>query len=323
LAQGTRCVLRRCCPPQTPNSMYTDEEELDEEELEFSYQEACNEAVELAQELRAAKIEAQQLRLRLKAEGGKPVGIANATAQNVPVALPGVEVAVQEQRMQGICDMFQWIADNVDLSHTEVLDVNCEVPVGGRTVLLQKIAQWSLPSVASKRLRVSVPIEHQEEIAGLLRTAKSTGRVGPPELRRKLAATWELVPGELSTPTQTCAEPAVLLAHHMSSRGILVATWPTREALKAFALLYVPEGSVPSVGERVEALYEGTWYLGTVQALDDSGKAVVKCDVDEEGTFTVIPLSQVRRLSAESQSPDDDGASETPAAATAAPRCLL
>jgi len=141
------------------------------------------------------------------------------------------------------------------------------------------------------------------------------------ELLQRLADTWELVPGELSTPTQTCAEPAVLLAHRTSSRGILVATWPTQEALKAFALMFAPDGWIPSVGERVEALYEGAWYAGTLEALDATGKAIVKCDVDEPGIFTVVPLSQVRNPATGRLSPNGDSAGAITAAATTVPAC--
>lgn len=284
-----------------------------DEELELSYEEACDEAAELAQELRATKLEAQRLRLRLLA-AGRASRISGSCVQTAHPKMPAVEPEALTQTVQGIRDMFQWIANHVDLSRPpEVLDVGCEVPVGGRNVHLQRVVQWPLSFASSeRRLKVSVPIEYEDEIAGLLKTAKSVGQLGP-RMVQQLAESWELVPGELSTPTQSCAEPAVLLAHRGSSRGILVASWPTQEALEAFALLNTLEGAVPSIGERVEALYEGAWYLGTLEALDANGKAVVKCDVDDPGVFTVVPLKQVRK--------PPPAKSSTSQSAIAAPAC--
>jgi len=286
-----------------------DNEDTNEDDLELQYEEACNETAELERELRAAKLEAQQLRLRLAAAQTSKIG---SDVHKAPVVLPGVENELQAQRIQGVHDMFKWIAEHVDLSHTDTLDVGCEVPIGGRTVHLERVVQWALPSAPSKRLKLSVPVEHQDEIVGLLKTVKSTGRLGPPSFVQQLADTWELVPGELSTPSQPCAEAAVLLAHRTSSKGILVATWPTHESLKAFALMFASDGFTPSAGQRVEVFYEGYWFAGTFETMDTTGQAVVKCDVDDPGIFTVVPLHQVRSLSARGTSPDEN---RVPAAA--------
>lgn len=274
------------------------EQEEDEEELKLCYEEACNEAVELAQQLRAAKLEAEQLRIRLKASGLDKAPVTGVLAQSSVPTPPSVEDSILEQRMRGIHDMFKWIAEHIDLSHVDIFDVGCEVPISGRSFRLQKVAQWSLPTAPGKRLKLSVPIEHQDEVVQVLQKAKSTGQLGNRQELQRLASAWELVPGELQLPMGAISstEPAVLLANRVSSRGILVATWPTREALEAFAILHTQDGRLPIPGQRVEALFEGTWYVGTLETMDITGKATIKCDVDEPGVFTIVPLNQVRKI---------------------------
>mmetsp|Transcript_85719 Transcript_85719/g.135371 ORF Transcript_85719/g.135371 Transcript_85719/m.135371 type:complete len:127 (-) Transcript_85719:202-582(-) len=50
----------------------------EEEDLQIEYEEKCNEVVELHQELRAAQLEAQRLRLRLQAAGIKSTVVFGA-----------------------------------------------------------------------------------------------------------------------------------------------------------------------------------------------------------------------------------------------------
>jgi hypothetical protein len=128
--------------------------DAEDEELQLEYEEACNEVVDLERELRAAKLQAQQLRLRLQAVGVKAKDITGA--QNVPVVMPEVERKIVDRRRQGIRDVFQWVADHACLSEIDFLTVDCEVPMGERLVQLREVAQWSLPSAPGKRLKVTV-----------------------------------------------------------------------------------------------------------------------------------------------------------------------
>eukprot|EP00927_Polykrikos_kofoidii_P072590 TRINITY_DN68694_c0_g1_i1.p1 TRINITY_DN68694_c0_g1~~TRINITY_DN68694_c0_g1_i1.p1 ORF type:complete len:371 (+),score=86.79 TRINITY_DN68694_c0_g1_i1:182-1294(+) len=282
----------------------SDDEEIDEDELRADYEEKCNDVVELKAELRAAKIEAQGLRLRLQAAAKKGGDGALAGAGGAgPVGMPAATLAAppppQQMPGQEMRPTISWLAEHVALDQPpEMLDVGFEVPIGGRTVLLPKVAQWplTLPPPAS-RLRLSVPVEEHEAVASFLGAAKARSNNPEPQALAAFAAHWELVPGELTTATHARPEPAVALAHRFSANGILIATWPTREALDAFRALHSTDGEVPSVGDRVEVEFEGSWYAGVLATIDTVGKASVQCDADEQGVFTLAPLHRIKLLS--------------------------
>lgn len=274
--------------------MAAEEEVVDEEELELEYDELCNEVCELTSELRASAIEAQQMRMRLQAVLRKGGG----DARPGPAVLPGAgSLQVQDQQLEDMHNLIRWLAEHVDFQTREVLDVGFEVPIGGRTVQLLRIVQWPLASAFGGQLRLSAPVEHHEALAQLLAAAKARGSVAP-EVLRAFTAEWDLVAGELLAATQLTAEPSVLLAHRRSPQGILVARWPTRDALEAFHALHSAGVEVPRVGDRVEVEYEGSWYSGTLHSVDSDGKAGVKCDVDAPGVLTVTPLHRLRRITA-------------------------
>lgn len=115
---------------------------------------------------------------------------------------------------------------------------------------------------------------------------------------RAFAAAWDLSAGELALATSGRPEPAVLLAKPHSIQGILIASWPTKEALDAFHLLSMASsgrGGPLRVGERVEVVYAGAWSSGVLKSIDASGKAGVQCDMDASGVLTLASLCDVRR----------------------------
>ncbi|CAE7278075.1 unnamed protein product [Symbiodinium natans] len=263
---------------------------LDSLDLQLDYEEACNEAtvVDLLAELRASTLEVQQLSLRLKACRGT----------KAPFALPALPPA-EEPRARDLRQLFEWLAETVDLSSPEILDVGFEVPIGGRTVHLHRVVQWQL--TAPSGLKLTAPIQHQDALGQLLAAARATGKVDSGALLHFWGA-WDLIAGELTTAAHPNPEPSVLLAHRASTEGILVASWPTREALQAAVyaapvyaapVVYAP---APQPGERVEVEYEGQRYVGILYGVDH-GMATVRCDADPPGVMTVAPLSHVRRLS--------------------------
>mmetsp|Transcript_31112 Transcript_31112/g.90760 ORF Transcript_31112/g.90760 Transcript_31112/m.90760 type:complete len:490 (+) Transcript_31112:140-1609(+) len=372
------------------------ESSYDEEELEWEYEEAVNEVVDLQAELRAAEAETKQLRMRLQAatsqsaRTGRPAG--PALGPGALAALPAAHSGAEQRRIADVRTLLEWLAQHVQLGPehpAEVLDVGFEVPIAGRTVHLRKVAQWAMPTAPGGRLRLSVPVEHQESVAQLIAYVKACGGRADPEASRRFAAVWDLVPGELATgpgsivgaattvpavgvapfanssesasahavcggddaagPTLasggtvaigTCRrvaafapcspEPSVLLAHRGCTQGILVANWPTKEALETFtatssgagragavAQPNAPRASATSmvvkeavaadlasggsvtwtVGSRVEVEYEGRWYSGTFHGIDGEGKATIRCDTDPDGVLTVAPLCRIRPLS--------------------------
>lgn len=263
------------------------EQECDEEELEMEYNDMCDEVVNLQAELRACKIETQQMRLRLQALKHKQSGPAVMPA-------PGT-LLLEDRRVQELGRVFAWLAEQIAFERLEILDVGFEVPLCGRTVQMFRVAQWRLPSAFGGQLRLSVPIEHHVEMAAMLNSAKMHGAV-PPNTLRSFASTWDLVAGDMLVPTSVLAEPSLLFANRGSSQGILVARWPTQEVLQAYYALQEAGGQALRIGDRIELDFEGHWYTGIIQAIDGTGMASVKCDVDAPGVFTVTPLERLRRL---------------------------
>lgn len=265
--------------------------ESDYEDALLDYDEACDEVVELQSELRAEKIEVQKLLVRLKAAYKGSAQSASSTSRS-PSSMPAVGFVVEEQKAEEFRRLFLWLAEHADLENPQELDVGFEVPIGGRTVHLQKVVQWPLPSAPGGKLLVTAPIEHKEPLGHLLATTRASREVSSDAILHFLAG-WDLIAGELTTAAHVRAVPSVLLSERTSTQGILVANWPTREALRVFNTL-CPHA--PRLGERVQVNYEGTWYTGQLQAVDANGLASVRCDADAPGVLTVTPLSHVCRL---------------------------
>lgn len=266
-------------------------DDCDEDELQLLYDESCDQLVDLQRELRVAELDVQQLQLRHCAARKSKLGTAESAR------CPGSKTS-DDQKLVDLSRFFIWLSENVAIDDPpEIFDVGFSVPVGGRTVHLRRVAQWPLQS-NSRGLQLSIPVDHQDEIVRILSTARAA--VTPTaaldiDVVHQLASTWDLVPGELRIAAASRPEPAVLLAHRSSRQGILVASWPTPEALEAFHTCTA--GEAPRVGDRVEVEYDGQWFIGVLHSIDASGKGSVKCDVDDPGVLTLAPLSSLRRPS--------------------------
>eukprot|EP00930_Biecheleria_cincta_P063618 TRINITY_DN4915_c0_g1_i2.p1 TRINITY_DN4915_c0_g1~~TRINITY_DN4915_c0_g1_i2.p1 ORF type:complete len:371 (-),score=67.25 TRINITY_DN4915_c0_g1_i2:51-1163(-) len=282
----------------------------DYEDVLLDYDEACDEVVELQAELRAEKIEVQKLQVRLKAAYSGSAQSASSTSRSPP-SLPAVGFVVEEQKAAELRRLFLWLAEHADLESSHELDVGFEVPIGGRTVHLQRVVQWRLPGAPGGQLLVTAPIAHKEPLGHLLATTRARGEVSADAILHFLAG-WDLIAGELTTAAHVRPEPSVLLSERTSTQGILVASWPTREALQVFHTI-CPHA--PRLGERVQVNYEGTWYTGQLQAVDGNGLASVRCDADEPGVLTVTPLSHVRRLGSQEAAFAGDGIAVVPTTA--------
>ncbi|CAK0800219.1 unnamed protein product [Prorocentrum cordatum] len=310
-------VAPEICAPVDP---------MDEAELQAQHDEACDEVAELAGELRAVQLEAQQLRQRLQAAARSHGGVPAPTALPAAGSAPAAE---EERQASDLRRLIEWLARHADLARPELLDVGFEVPIGGRTVHLQRVVQWPLTTAPSGgRLRLTAPAELQDRLGSLLAAARTEGHAQASELKA-MAAAWDLVSGELAPAGRAVPEPSVLLAERGSDRGILVATWPTSEALLALpakSSTAIPrlgpsrgpctpdaplplaaasppqhggEWGAPLPGDRVEVEYEGRWYAGVLHAVGGEGKASVRCDVDAPGVLTVAPIYRVRQLGAD------------------------
>lgn len=275
--------------------MIEQEIDVDEEELELDYNEMCDDVVDLKNELKAAKIEAMQLHLRLKAAIAKSPDAAATVMPRMPA------VAVKDQRLEDIEKFLMFLAKDVCLDQETELQVGLSVTVANRTAQMQRVVQWPIFMAGSaerpvpRRLELSAPIECAPSLKALLATTKAEGKVDPEQLQIA-AATWDLVAGDLETVTQKALEPVAMLAHRSMQLGILVASWPTPAALEAFQAVFSVDGEPFQAGQRVEVEYNGTCFVGTLHSVTANGKAVVHCDVDRPDVLTLSPIHQVRHL---------------------------
>jgi hypothetical protein len=263
--------------------------DVDEETLQLDYDEICDEVVELQNELKAAKMEGAQLKMRLKAAGASGARTASTA---VPSSFPSLAPA--EPHLKELENFVMWLAEHVSLSQEIIMDINLEVPISGHVIIMERIVQWPLTFPLGKKLRLTAPIEVREQMHELLNSAKAQGKVSPESLHT-LATHWNLVPGDLETITQKAPEPVVMLAHKLSHLGILVASWPTIGALEAFRALCSVDGEPFQLGQRVEVEYDGQWYVGTLHSLTATGKASVCCDLDGPSVLTIAPVYRVRK----------------------------
>lgn len=259
--------------------------EYDADEMQEEIDEKCNELVELQNDFRATQLEAQQLRMRLK--GVLPL------AGSI-IVLPGSDVTEEERRAVEMESFFEWLAASLDISDSEEIEVGLQVPMQGRQILLGKVRQWH-SSVGS--LRLSVPTEFSEEVLSVFKLAAGGETEG--SLGRHLANSWELLPTVIVVAGQQ--EPAVLLLRRGEKRGaekgMLVASWPTREHVESEIAAADMDTNELSIGMRVEVEFEGQWYCGIVHAVDvDAGRASIICDVDAPGVVTRAPVASLRPI---------------------------
>jgi hypothetical protein len=262
------------------------DEELDAEELQLDYDEKCDEVVDLQRELRAAKLEGQQLQLRLTAQNNKAPA---AQVQKMPVVAP-VDPKYAEME-----NFIRWLGQHACLDRAEEFDVDLEVPIGSHSVHMHRVVQWPLTFKTRRHLKLTAPIEFKQDLQELLTLARSHNGALDTQVLHSWVNSWDLVPGDLETATQKDKEQVVLLVHRSSKEGILVASWPTVGALEAFRALCSTDGEPFTVGERVEVEFDGKWYAGILRSLTITGKATVSCDIDEPGVLTFAPVYRLRR----------------------------
>lgn len=261
---------------------------IDEEDLQLELEEAQNEVVELHNELRASKIERDRLQACLRVE-----------EKNRTIAwMPGTSLSSQARQVADLRKLVDFLALHVNFSLPENLEVGHELPCEGRKVRLASMIQWPL---GRWRLRLSAPMEHAGEVEELVAAAR-TGRVEAAGLER-FAAEWSFSSMQLQHGVGSWPEPTVVLARRdASDLAIIVGPWPTKEALaRALTARRAADRAAgrPLPGERVEVELDGKWLPGTLQTLDITGKAFIRCDDHTEGVLTVAPITYVRRLPAE------------------------
>eukprot|EP00416_Gambierdiscus_australes_P025538 CAMPEP_0171068216 /NCGR_PEP_ID=MMETSP0766_2-20121228/8438_1 /TAXON_ID=439317 /ORGANISM="Gambierdiscus australes, Strain CAWD 149" /LENGTH=375 /DNA_ID=CAMNT_0011524507 /DNA_START=41 /DNA_END=1166 /DNA_ORIENTATION=+ len=191
------------------------------------------EAAFLQDQIQRARLDAQQLRLHLQA-----VGVAHPSL--LPESVHAGSGNPEPQQLSELRSLLHWLAESVDLSHHVVFDCGGEVMVGGRRVLLQRMATWQLsgsPLSATKgcgggdpsRLKLSVPLELHGEISRMLSSARARGGHLDEATVQRLADSWDIVGTEVVSAAMGCPEPAIFLVHKESAQAITITQWPSVE----------------------------------------------------------------------------------------------
>lgn len=271
-----------------------------------------HEALLIRQQIQLRQLESQQLRLRLKAAGIFQASFVPALLQ----AGAGSPLEAARFEMQ---QLLQWLVDTVDLSQQLIFECGQnegEVLVGGRHVLLARMAMWPL---AVTNLKLSVPCELQADIAQLFIESRARGKLDPAAVSA-FSEAWDILGAEVHSAAGR--DPAIFLVHRTTNQAVVVAQWPSVEMHgrptkppafdpeKHFGRLFAeaevsekhcekkfaPHSETDprlSRGDRVEVEYQGRWFAGVLQWVDGD-VANVKCDVDSPGVMTVAPLTNVR-----------------------------
>lgn len=304
------------------------------EALKVKYEEKCQQEADLLAQLRAARLDVQQLGIKSEAAGVS----RSLVPDNLRVGGRGSDLRCFELQ-----SLLRWVSDHVDIAKHSILDVGYEVSIAGRQVSLRRTVQWRLN--LPEDLKLSVPVELYAEVVEVLQASRARGAASE-ACARRLAESWEIVVAEIVPAGAARAEPAVFLVHVKKPQAMLVATWPSSPAvapprapldltehfgaavpapLGAGAAVAprarwpatpnwpasrrAPEqrvleadpkrGPLPLVlaGDRVEVEYEGSWFTGVVQSVVDGGLvATVQCDVDLPDVLTTAPITSVRLL---------------------------
>jgi len=271
-----------------PRACSYDELEDQLEELQLDHEEITNDLVDIQAEIRAAKIEAQELRMRLQTTERK-----NAPAAKVPDQMQ--TGAAGNPRAEELRRIFQWLADKAVLEEPRAFNANSDLIMGSQQVHLRNIVQWRLTG----DLRLSVPEELAAEISNMLSAAKADGKFFSEAKATSIINEWVLTTSELLSETPT---GVTLLTHSVSQRSCLVANFPP------------PPGPPPrqvetldgvTVGDRVEVNFKEQWFTGTVKGIEESGVAAIHCDVDPPEVMLKASLHFLRKPSNNNSPPQE------------------
>lgn len=201
------------------------------------------EAEVLKAKLQQTRLVAQQLRLRLRA-----AGVSDPSLMPTHFRAGGGASGSHEARHPELRSLLEWLSESVDFTRQVTFECGIGpegVAVGGRKVLLSRMTCLPLTGGATaSRLQLSVPVDLQAEIVGLLTKVKAKGRVNDVDLA-KVAEQWEVVGAEMVSAVTGQQEPAIFLVHRSNgggqgkspARGVVVAQWPGVDFAKVSEML--------------------------------------------------------------------------------------
>lgn len=261
------------------------EEQL--EELQLEYEEKCGELVERENELKAVRMEVQELQTLLQ---------ANARPQRsslVPQSMSagsGVNGNPQAEELRRI---FLWLAEHVVLDQSIQFNACCDLIMAGQHVRIREVVQWPMRTTD---LRLTVPTELAPDITNLLAATKQNENALCEAKAKSIIDSWLLTTSE---PLSETTSGVTLLTHRESQKSCLVANFPLPPPPPPQQF---QQWAGVAVGDAVEVNFQGQWFRGTVKLIEEGGIASVHCDVDPPDVITKAPMNLLRRAESAAQS---------------------
>jgi hypothetical protein len=264
-------------------STFSNFEEIQEEldQLQLDYEEKSNELVECENDLKAAKMEIQELQILLKNQTGE------RRCSVVPATMGTGSGVAGNPQAEELRRIFLWLADQIVLEEPIQFNPNCDLIMADQHVRLRNIVQWRF---RSSDLRLSVPDELASEVSSLLSATKMNPNTVCDAKAKAIIDSWLLTTSEALSETTSAV---TLLTHRASQVSCVVANFPLPPPPPPQP---VEEYAGVRVGDIVEVSFEGDWFRGVVKLIENDGVASVQCDADPPEVLTKTPMSFLRRL---------------------------
>lgn len=191
----------------------SDEEFSELQKFHSMFREKCDEEIQLLEQITRAKLDLQQLKLRLAACG---VHDASLIPTNMKCGGHMEDTSVAEIR-----SFVKWLAESCEFKDPVIFDVGAAVRVGSRDAFLGRMISWPLSEPGG--LKLNVPQNLEGEIKGLLERVRRSP-LAQKELQH-FARTWEMIGAEVAGEGST--RPAIFLIHRETDETVVVAAWPS------------------------------------------------------------------------------------------------
>jgi len=177
------------------------------------YCEKCDEEMRLLEEITKAKLDVQQLKLRLAACG---VQDASLVPKQLRCGGHSEDAATME-----IHNFIKWLAECCPFKDPAIFDVGSFVQVGPHSAFLGRMVSWPLSEPGG--LKLNVPQSLEAEIKTLL-GRMNRGLLAQSELQH-FSKTWEMIGAEVAGEGST--RPAIFLINRKTDDTVVVAAWPS------------------------------------------------------------------------------------------------
>eukprot|EP00746_Dinoflagellata_sp_MGD_P002639 gnl/MRDRNA2_/MRDRNA2_105167_c0_seq1.p1 gnl/MRDRNA2_/MRDRNA2_105167_c0~~gnl/MRDRNA2_/MRDRNA2_105167_c0_seq1.p1 ORF type:complete len:343 (-),score=66.31 gnl/MRDRNA2_/MRDRNA2_105167_c0_seq1:572-1600(-) len=267
----------------TSEESTSDNQELHElqekiEQLQLDYDEKCNELVECQNDLKATKMEVEELKILLKSQTGR----ASIVPEIMGTSKSGACDNPQAEELQR---MFLWLSEQVVLEEPIRYNAQLDLLVAEQCVHMRDVVQWCL---RDSDLRLTVPAEMAPEISNLIYDTKLKPSSLCGARGHAIMDNWRL--SIYPAPSESTSA-GTLLTNLVNQSTCLVANFPTPPPIPP---LPVHQLSGFSLGDIVEVSFEGEWFRGVVKTLENDGTAQVHCDDDPPQVWTKTPMSFLR-----------------------------